>query len=214
VSIQGGMAKPKKGKLKDPATEAARQLFLYGSGDGVRILEISELSKATGASIHTIRNWMPEWLLEMEDSLKSTSKLASPTSLSVPDEVLEDHKSDLAFFRANLDILKKEHDSLDMVLDQMYQFSSDVVRDEDKLDQFIAIFDRYCRMCMNRKNLMSQIVKIKELWDSKIGVDSLKNIQEATAKAVSVANAKSEPSPTQDVKENVVNGGVFRKRLD
>lgn len=204
------MAKP---KAPDSKTLAARQMFLYGEGDGVRITSIPELSAKSGVTQLTLRKWLPTWNEELEETLRKTTKLASPTILSLSHEILEDHKADISFFRTNLDILKAEHDSLDTALDEMLQFCRNFEGDEAKFDQFIKIFDRYCRLSMNKKGLMSQIMKIKELWDSKSGVDSLKSVQEATAKAISVASAKSAPDEDGSDAPRVVSGDVFRKRL-
>lgn len=191
-----------------PATEAARQLFLYGEGDGVRVLEVKDLIAKTGLSRQTIQNHLPKWQQEVGEVLQSTSKLASPNSLSLSSETLEAHKADIAFIRKQLDESKSEIERLPVIISDLEGLVQQFVDDSDKA---IVLLDRYLRTSMNKKSLTKRFVELKLLWDSKSGVDSLKNIQEATAKAVSIASAKSEPSEQQ---EGVVpvSGGVFSKR--
>lgn len=203
--------KPKRTKGRKSATEAARLLYLYGEGDGVRILDVKELSAKSGVHEVTIRGCVKEWQNELEETLRSSSKLGPANSLSVPSETMEAHRSDVDFIRQRLDKAKSELSALPSIVADLRSLIESIHGDEDKIDTLIQLFDRYLRLSMNEKSLTKLFMDLKALWDAKSGVDSLKNIQEATAKAVSIAASKqSEPSPQQ---EGVVPvGGVFSKR--
>jgi len=204
--------KPKtKPKGTRVTTEYARQLFLYGEGDGVRVIDVKELIKRSGVCENTIRNRMPEWQKELEDSLRSSSKLGLATTLSVPDEVMTFHHADNEFIRTRLDKTKSELTALPSIIADLRSIISEFVSDPDKYDEALTVFNQYIRLSMNEKSLTKLFIDLKKLWDEKVGLDSLKAIQEATGKAQALASAKTEPSPNPGEAVQVA-GGVFRRR--
>lgn len=201
-----------KPKVKRKAsTEAARQMFLYGEGDGVRIVDVQELAKKTGASDQTIRMRIPEWQAELENILVGTSKLGSPNILSLPNETLEKHREDVEFFRARLDKAKTELTALPSIISELKDLVHQFASDESKFDEALALMDRTLRLWANEKSLTKLVIDLKTIHDSKCGLDSLKSIQEATAKSASIAALKATP---EEVKENgvvPVGSGVFQR---
>lgn len=200
-----------KSKGTHPGTELARQAFLYQG-----VTEIKDLAELSGKAECTIRGHMEKWVAEREETLKNANPLVPINLLSVPDEVLEAHKADLSFIRQRLDETKREITQLDSIIANLEKIVNQISSnfgDSSETDKLLRLFDKYLRLSMNKKSLDKHFMDLKSMWDSKSGVDSLKNIQESTAKAVSLANAKSAPSEQETVKENVVNDGVFRKRI-
>lgn len=200
--------RPKKKGTK-PATEAARALFLYGEGDGVRILSIKELVAKTGLNRQTIQNHLPKWQAEADEMLRATTKLGSPNSLSVPSETLDSHREDISYLRQRLDKAKAELSALPDMIQDLRRLIDSCAADSDQIETMIQLFDRYIRLSMNEKSLTKLFMDLKTMWDAKSGVDSLKNIQEATAKSASIAALKNEPSPDQG-SSNPGGAGVFR----
>lgn len=198
----------RKNKNRNPETIAARQLFLYGEGDGVRVLDLKELSQKSGAAVSTLRLRLPEWEAEYEEIVKSSSKLAnagSPSILSLPQEVFEHHNGDLSFIRERLDKLKAELTALPSMISDLRTMISDFAADPEKIDEAMTLLEKYLRTSANEKRLLGMFSDVKKLWDSKVGLDSIKSIAEAHAKALKPTEKADEPSPTG---ENV---SVFRR---
>lgn len=212
--MNGTLSKPRKTFEKGKAaTESAKRMWLYGEGDGIRILDIQELVKKSGVCRSTIQNHMPKWKEELDTILKASSKLASPNILSLPNETLEKHKEDIDFIRGRLDKAKSELTALPSIISDLRDLVSQFISDEDKYDQAITLLDRYLRMSMNEKSLTKLFIDLKNVHDQKCGIDSLKAIQEATGKAASVAALKAEnPSPQNPEGIQVVANGVFKRR--
>ena len=189
------------------STAMARQFFLYGDGDGKRIVDTTELCKITGTSRPTLSKYLPAWEKEAEEMLRSTTKLGSPNILSLPQETLEKHKEDVDFIRLRLEKTKSELTQLPSIIAELKEF----VWSLDDKDAAIQLFDRYLRLSMNEKSLTKHFVDLKRLWDEKVGLDSLKAIQEATGKAVSIAASKNTANEGEAGVVPVENG-VFQRR--
>lgn len=210
VTYRGNQPKSGKKKAK-PATAAARQMFIYGEGDGVRVLEVKELAEKAGVSEQTIREHLPHWQDEVEENLRKDSKLGSTTTLSLPDETLEKHKLDTEFIRKRLDEVSAEIEALTPIISNLERIVDQISQISEDGDKVIALFDRYLRLCMNRKSLIKLFTDLKRLWDEKVGLDSLKAVQEAVAKSVGVAQAKSSEPSVETNAVKVVHG-VFKMK--
>lgn len=205
--------RPKVKKVRKSSTEAARQMYLYGEGDGIRVIDVMELSKLSGASDQTIRMRLPEWQAELEVLLAKSSKLASPNNLSIislPEETLEGHRDDIIFFRGRLDKCKAELTALPSIISELKEITRQFASDPDTFDQAIALLDRTLRLWANEKSLTKLVIDLKNIHDQKCGLDSLKSIQESTSKAIALAQAK-EPSPQEQGMVPVASG-VFKRR--
>lgn len=194
-----------KRKGTKPATEVARQLFLYGEGDGIRILDNRTLAEKSGLHPETLRKWLPKWTEEFEEKLKGTSKIGSVNALSLPDEVFEHHKADNEFIRKRLDKAKFELEQLPQIIENLSLIVTQASTDPEKIDIMMAMLDKYIRFSMNEKSLTKLFMDLKNLWDSKVGLDSLKAIQESVAKA-QAKSATAEDKPVE-AKPEV---GVFK----
>jgi hypothetical protein len=86
------------------ATEIARELFLYGPAGGRRVTTVAELVRQSGASEHTIREYLPGWRRESEELAASCRESGLVLSLST--SALNAHKSDCDFLRQDADCLK------------------------------------------------------------------------------------------------------------
>lgn len=205
------LEKPKK--KRKPSTEAARQLFLYGDGSGRRFTVVKELAEESGVHENTIRRNLPDWEAQYESMVASGSKLGMTNTLSISNEVLEDHSKDLCFFRRNLTTLQAEHDAFDSIIAKLEVIVENLSLQSEDSEAAIALFDKYLRVSMNKRNLMNQIIALKKIYDEKCGLDTIKSVQEATMKAQSLSSLRTEnPSPNEQTQTQVVANGVFRKR--
>lgn len=213
LEMLGTKDRPTKRNAENVSTAAAKQMFMYGCGDGVRVLEISELVKLSGVSRTTLGKHMPKWQAEFEETLRNTTKLASPNILSLPNETLEKHKVQTEFILARMEEVMAEIEGLGPIISNLERIVDQIAQISEDSDKVISLFDRYLRLCMNRKSLIKLFTDLKRLWDEKVGLDSLKAIQEATGKAASVAALKAgDPSPQNPEGIQVVANGVFRRR--
>lgn len=189
-------------------TEAAKQMFLHGEGDGVRVVEIPELARKSGCSQSILRMRLPEWQAEYEAIIKQSSKLSAVGTqnvLSLPSEVFEHHNGDLSFIRERLDKLKAELTALPSMISDLRTMISEFAADPEKIDEALTLLDKYLRTSANEKRLLGMFSDIKKLWDSKVGLDSIKSIAEAHAKAMKPTEKAEEPSPEAG------NVSVFRR---
>lgn len=197
--------RPARAKGTKAATEAARMMFLYGEGDGVRILDVQELAKRSGVHHMTIRTRMPEWQKELEEKLKSTSKLGSVGELSVAPEIYEKNSKDVSFIRARMDEIMTEVEDLGPITLKLEDLVGQFTGEGKEFDKALVLLDKYLRFCMNRKSLMKLFTELKTSWNHEVGLDAIKAIQISHAKALKPTEKPEDPSPEAG------NVSVFRR---
>ena len=173
---------------KMPATDIARQYFLYGKGDGERILDVGTLAEMVGLHPSTIRNHIKSWIAESEIILASSSDMGSQFLLSAV--TLKAHEQDIAFIRTRMDEVKTEIDTLDDIVDRLESIVDRVLdvasKCEDLKDfdpnNIVNLVDSYLKTSLRKKNLMSTLLELKRVWDAKAGLDSHLDIAVTSAK--------------------------------
>lgn len=167
---------------------AARQLFLYGNGDGKRIIGAGALAEASGVHIETIRRWMPRWQKEYEEMLSHTSEGGLAIRLSADD--MRNHSKDMDFLRNDLNSIKWEMDNLDETIAQLEGICNNFALNSENGERALAIFDSYLRASLNKSNLRRQFLTTQKQWAEMVGVVDLKDIQVTAQKALETGRAK------------------------
>jgi hypothetical protein len=157
----------------------------------------------------TIRKWLPVCREEHENVLRSTSKLACASILSLGDEVLAQNNADILKIRAHLDKISQELEDLPKISKTLLNLAEELAKSDDK-ELALTLLDKYFRTCANEQKLSKLYMDWKNMWDAKVGVDAVNSIQEAASKAQAVAVARA-PIETETELKPAVAGGVFRK---
>jgi hypothetical protein len=170
-----------KGHAK--ATTYARQLFLYGDGDGKPITKLKELARRTGLTYQTVQERSRQWMLEREEMLKRASNM----SFIAANEIANmKHSEDMEFLRTCMDGLREEifnlgdlQDRLETITDRLAKLMADEGGDPTKV---VGLFQTYFKSAGSRRALMADWLKYKAMWDSKIGVDTQQDLAVDAAK--------------------------------
>ncbi len=195
-----------------PEVATARQLFLYGAGDGKRIVGTQALVEATGVHEQTIRKHLPKWLKEAEELLSNTSELGVSLSLSAIE--IESHQADMSHLRQDIDSIKFEMNSLDDVIEKLAGICEKFSLNTENGDAALKIFDSYLRASLNKSHLRGQFLSAEKRWIELSNISALKDITVTKEKTLAVGRAKiklkgeeseaSAPTP-------VARGGVFAR---
>lgn len=86
-------------------TDAARTAYLFGEGDGRRVTNTQKLAEIGGVHESTIKRWLPEWKKEASELMRFSPDCK--LGISLHEGTLEQHKSDVAFLREQVDHLKR-----------------------------------------------------------------------------------------------------------
>lgn len=196
-----------------PNVSATRQLFLYGNGDGKRILSIPALQKLTGCHPDTIRKHLPAWEKEAEKILINSNDSCLAFSLS--EESLAAHESDMIFLRDNISQIKWEMDNLDNVIEKLETICGNFSLNTENGDDAIKLFDRYLRASLNKANLRGQFLAAQKQWTSLSGIVDLKDIQVVRQREIAKGKGKMdlkklEAEENQGPK-NITRTGVFAR---
>jgi hypothetical protein len=159
-----------KGRTMRAKTAAARQAFLYGTGDGKRVIAVKELSEKFGVHEQTIRLRMPEWEKEYEEILLNTAEHGFNLILS--STTLEKHKKDVDFIRKDLDSLKFEMSKLDNTIAWLEDIVNQFTLNTENGAEAISIFNAYVNASCNKQRLRTQFIAMEKLWRSVSGVDA------------------------------------------
>jgi hypothetical protein len=169
--------------------ETARQLFLYGRGDGKRVLNAQALADECGLHIETVRRHMHTWLKESEEMLAGTSECGLAISLSK--EVLNKHNNDMIHLRKLIDINKFEINRIEEITEKLESWL-DKFSNTEEIERAIKILDLWVRSCGQKSALQSQFLALQKQWTSLSGIVDLKDVEIVRAKEISKGKAKLE----------------------
>ncbi len=185
--------------------DTARQLFLYGAGDGKRILNANALAEATGLHIETIRRHMRSWLGEAEEMLSGASNTGLALSLSK--KTLELHSSNMIFLEKQLQVLKYELDTMDSITEKLEDWL-DKFDGSNEIELAIKIFHDWQRASGTKASLRSQFLSVQKQHATLSGLVDLKDIEVVRAKEISKGKAKLEMQKI--AQQDAANGGEIR----
>lgn len=190
--VKGTVERPKSVRrpAKKPGVEIARQAFIYQG-----VTDTAELAQAGGISKNTVWNHIETWKEEREQMLAKQSGLGVAIELSVDPKNYDINTKDVEFIRKRMDELQIEVESHGPIIDKLEQLLESVNEFQDKPDIALGLFDKYLRLCMNKKSLIKHFLDLKTVWNKEVGIDAMRSVAEATSKAVSIASAKQDPSP-------------------
>lgn len=170
-------------------TRYAKQLFLYGAGDGVPIRSVPKLAEMAGVHVETVRRHLPEWEKESEALLASAS--ANGLAIQLSAEKLADHESDMIHLRDSINRVKFEMDRLDEITARLTEWMDKFEDDSDR-QVALTILDQWLRSCGQRSSLQSQFLALQKQWTSLVGIVDLKDIAVVREKEIQKGKAKLE----------------------
>jgi hypothetical protein len=155
----------------------ARQLFLFGDGNGEPITSPKRLAEITGMTPAQITHNSRKWIVERERMLKKTTNLETCMATEIANM---QHQNDMQFLRSKVDELRHDIEGLDNTREQMEELTRLVVEAVREgggdVEQLLKIFQTYLKTLASRKSLMELWIKYKSLWDAKIGIDAQQNV--------------------------------------
>lgn len=194
-------------------TETARQLFLYGAGDGKRIISVKGLVEATGLHEQTIGKHMPKWKKEAEEILMKSSETGLGLALSA--KQLEQHTKDMDALRDQLDQVKWELKTIEKITAKLEGWMDKFSGDEGEQDKALRILEAWQRNCGQKSSLRSQFLALQKQWTNLSGVVDLKDIQVVKEKAMATGRArlalKKEETETAPKEANPATGIFARE---
>lgn len=167
-----------------PEVAAARQLFLYGAGDGRRVLSTRGLCEATGVHPQTIHKWMPKWEKEAEEIISNSSENGQALRLSAED--LQLHKSSMSALADQLTQIQWELDRHADIVADLREWA----RETSDLEFSMNLLDKYLRMQGSKATLRGQFLAYQKQFATLSGVVDLKDIAVVSAKELSKGRAK------------------------
>jgi len=174
-------------KVTKAETRHARQLFLYGNGDGRRITAAVALAEAAGLHVETVRRHLTAWEAEYEQILAGTS--TGGLGLSLSKKQVEQHTKDMAFLRDQIAQVTWECDNLDSLVANL-EGLVEKFAGTDESDKAVVLLDRYLRSSLNKQNLRGQFLQLQRQWTKLSGVESLMDISLTREKTLATGKAK------------------------
>lgn len=153
------MSKTQHGK-----TLLARQLFLFGDGDGRPVTTLKTLAKRTGCSECNLARRVPDWTREREALLRESSTI----NLDISAETLRKHADDVAFLRERADTLEAEVRTSDAVAETLRAALVGAGADED-LHQTLNSF---IKSAMNAQKATTQFLAVQKRWVENSGIEA------------------------------------------
>jgi hypothetical protein len=171
-------------------TQIARQLFLYGAGDGKRVIGVKALCEATGLHEQTIGKHLPKWQKEAEEILLNSKESGLGLALSAKD--LQLHEKDMSHLRNLVEANKWEMARVDEITAKLEGWMDKFSGDDGEQDKALRILELWMRTCGQKSSLQSQFLALQKQWTSLSGVVDLKDVQVTKEKALATGRAKLE----------------------
>ena len=143
-------------------TAYARQLFLYGDGDGRPVTGVAVLSDRTGCSKANLGRRIPEWEGEREALLIESSTI----NLDISPDSLRKHAEDVRFLRERADSLEAEVQASDEVAEDL----RDALLSAEAGEDLHQILDSYIKSAMNAQKSMGQWLTVQKRWVESSGI--------------------------------------------
>lgn len=206
-----------------PKLEAARQLFLYGDKDGVRVLEALEIAKRVGCHPSSVWRHIKDWTAEFESMLirgNDFSQLqarANENELNreLRNEDVEKFKSDLLWVTKQTESLRKEVDNTEKIEEICYSWLKNSDISEKGEDAFLAMAEKFFSAVHTKSKLRSQWIAMEKEWVRMSGIEGKMEIVQNAEKARAIGRVKidlkreeTEQTPGLKVAKKPV-GGIF-----
>lgn len=209
------------GPMKTPEVREARRLFLYGAGDGRRILKVEDVARMSGCHQNTVRRHLPAWEAEAEGIVAASEE--NGFNLRLSSLALAKFESDRTFIREQIDSQVAEIKRLPVLekqlLDLVKRISS---QNNDAGEHVSALLGSFFETVANRKAMEAHLLKLQSHWSRMAGIESLQAVAETREKTLATGRAKlalrreeaSEGSAdgSQARLATPAAGGVFAKR--
>ncbi len=220
----GMVAGVKTAGMKTAEVRAARQLFLFGAGDGRPVRHVATLAKAAGVHIQTIQKHLPAWEAEAEEILSNSSEIGFRLRLNA--ETLKKHESDKAFIRRQIDLQVLEIERLPVLEKQLLSIADACAKsqsDSGAAEAVLALVQSFVGLHGSRKAAEAHLLKLQSHWSKMAGVESLQAVAETREKTLATGRAKlalrreeaegmaGDGSQARPVGSGAA-GGVFAKR--
>lgn len=169
-------------------TQIARQLFLYGAGDGKRVISVKALCEATGLHEQTIGKHLPKWQKEAEEILMNSTESGLGLALSAKDLAL--HKSCMNKLESEIKQIMWELETVESITAKLEGWMDKFKGEDGEQDKALRILEAWQRNCGQKSSLRSQFLALQKQWTSLSGVVDLKDIQVTKEKTLAVGKAK------------------------
>jgi len=169
-------------------TQIARQLFLYGAGDGKRVISVRALCEATGLHEQTIGKHMPKWVKEAEEILMNSNE--GGLGLALSKKTLDAHNADMDFLRNEINSIKWEMENLNDSIAALENICENFSLNSDNGDAALRIFENYLRASMNKSSLRGQFLGAEKRWVELSGVVAMSEVQITREKTLAQGRAK------------------------
>lgn len=181
------MARP-GGKGIKAETAYAKQLFLYGNGDGKRIMNATKLAEMSGVHVETVRKWLPDWEREIEERLSGTTKAGLAIRLS--ERSFEASMQALTCIENEMKKVQFELKKFDEITASLEKICENFSLNTDNGDRALELFQAYLQARGSKADLRRQLLAIHKHHAEHSGVSALREVQTTGAKALETARAK------------------------
>ena len=192
-------------------TRFAKQLFLFGNGNGQPVRNVDKLSKLSGVHEQTIRKYLSEWEKEAQELLASSSECGLAISLNR--KQIDQNNKDIDFIRDQLNKITFEIKSLEKIALRLAEWMDKF--DGDDIQTALSIFSDWQRATGSEAALRSQFIALKKLWDEKAAIDGLRDIALTREKEITKGKARIELKKLENEKPPEtarIAGGLFARR--
>lgn len=170
--------------MSDPLIKAetreARRLFLYGDGDGKRVLNPDELAKRSGVHVTTIYRNLPLWEKAYEEMLSGNGQRNLAIALSA--EQLQLHKSCIKTLEDQIRQCSWELEQFDEITSRLEAICENFSLNTENGDAALRLLENYLSSRGAKDSLRKTFMAMHKHYTDLTGVRDLLDVQATAAK--------------------------------
>jgi hypothetical protein len=210
---------------KTPEVREARRLYLFGSGDGQRVLNVDRLAKLAGCRVETIRRHLAAWEAEADKLAANSAENGLVFRLNA--ETLAKHESDCMKIRSCIDAQIVELERLPILEKRLLSIADACAKsqsDAGAAEAVLSLVQSFIGLHGSRKAGELHLLKLQSHWAKMAGIESLQSVAETREKTLASGRAKlrlraeeaagmAGPDGARVIGSGGSAGGVFAKRV-
>ncbi len=200
------LEKPEKPGVRGTSAQVnlARQLFMYGNGDGRPITEPAKLAEIAGVTPQTIYNHIRAWEMEREEILANQG--IGGYSLQVSPATLRQHRETVDFYHKQEELLRREVQDMPLILKDLREVLRGL-KESENYDEAVQAFQIFLKLYGNRRETLKLQMHVQQRLRQHSGIELLEEI--AATREKTLASGRARLDVTREAKAAELKGGAI-----
>lgn len=173
------------------ATRAARTAYLYGQGDGKRIVSVRKLCELFDLTENTVKRHVKEWDREFAAMASESTELGAAMALNA--ETLAFHKATTENLQSYIVETKQLIKTLPEVSERLEEMLAQLLNAKPRdYKACCEVFKSLCSSMLSKQASQKHLIALQKAWKENAGIDALQDVSTHREKALTTGRIKAQ----------------------